>query len=84
VSEEKRGRAISFYTVAYVGMVPFGNLLSGALAHRIGAPLTITLNGVAVLAGAALFRAQLPAVQSGILSMYQEAYTSLIDNPAVP
>ncbi len=38
VSEDKRGRVMSYYTVAFVGMAPFGSLLAGALAHKLGAP----------------------------------------------
>jgi MFS family permease len=38
VGEDKRWRVMSFYTVAFVGMAPFGSLLAGAMAHAIGAP----------------------------------------------
>ena len=46
VPEDKRGRAMSYYTMAFVGMAPFGSLLAGALAHAIGAPLTFIINGL--------------------------------------
>ena len=39
VDDDKRGRVMSFYAVAFVGMAPFGSLLAGPLAHAIGAPL---------------------------------------------
>ena len=38
VSEDKRGRVMSYYTIAFVGMAPFGSLLAGTMAHWIGAP----------------------------------------------
>ena len=38
VTEEYRGRVMSYYTVAFVGMTPFGSLLAGGLAHWLGAP----------------------------------------------
>src|SRR5208282_2755260 len=41
VEESKRGRVMSFYTVAFVDMAPFGSLLAGSLAHAIGAPRTV-------------------------------------------
>ncbi len=41
VDEDKRGRVMSFYTVAFVGMAPFGSLLAGAMAHAMGAPRTV-------------------------------------------
>ena len=38
VEDDKRGRVMSFYAMAFVGMAPFGSLLAGVLAHAIGAP----------------------------------------------
>ncbi len=45
VSDDKRARAMSYYTMAFFGAAPFGSLLAGALAHRIGAPHTVILTG---------------------------------------
>jgi MFS family permease len=72
VSEDKRGRVMSYYTIAFVGMAPFGSLMAGSLAHTIGAPLTVIDNGTAVLLGAAWFWTQLPAVRRAIRPIYQE------------
>ena len=72
VSEEMRGRVMSYYTMAFVGMAPFGSLLAGALAHHIGAPLTVILNGSAVLLGGAWFLTRLPAVRRAVRPIYQE------------
>jgi MFS family permease len=72
VSEDKRGRVMSYYTMAFMGMAPFGSLLAGALAHKIGAPWTVIVNGCAVLLGAAWFVTQLPAVRRTIRPIYQE------------
>ena len=41
VSEDKRGRVMSYYTMAFMGMAPFGSLLAGSLASSIGAPLSL-------------------------------------------
>src|SRR6185503_14138237 len=41
VDENMRGRVMSYYTMAFVGMAPFGSLLAGALADAIGAPHTV-------------------------------------------
>ena len=51
VPEDKRGRVMSYYTMAFVGMAPFGSLLAGSVAHAIGAPWTVVGNGAAVLLG---------------------------------
>jgi MFS family permease len=72
VDEDKRGRVMSYYTMAFVGMAPFGSLLAGGLAHLIGAPWTVILNGAAVLLGAAWFTSRLPAVRRGIRPIYRE------------
>jgi MFS family permease len=72
VPEDKRGRVMSYYTMAFVGMAPFGSLLAGSLAHAIGAPWTVIVNGAAVLVGAAWFWTQLPAVRRDIRPIYRE------------
>ena len=70
VEDDKRGRVMSFYTVAFVGMAPFGSLLAGALAHAIGAPYTVMLSGVCCVAGAAWFAAQLKTIRKLIRPIY--------------
>ena len=72
VSEDKRGRVMSFYTMSFVGMAPFGSLLAGTMAHAMGAPLTVMVNGGFVLLGAGWFWTQLPAVRRAIKPVYQE------------
>jgi len=72
VPEDKRGRVMSYYTMAFVGMAPFGSLLAGSLAHAIGAPWTVIANGTAVLVGAAWFWTQLAAVRRDIRPIYRE------------
>ena len=39
VDEDKRGRVMSFYAMAFMGMSPFGNLFAGLMASKIGAPI---------------------------------------------
>jgi MFS family permease len=71
VSEDKRGRVMSYYTIAFVGMAPFGSLLAGSLAHAIGAPWTVVINGSVVLLGAAWFLTQMPAVRREMRPIYR-------------
>jgi len=52
VDENKRGRVMSFYTMAFMGMAPFGSLFAGSLAHKIGAPNTFLITGVCCIIGA--------------------------------
>jgi len=63
---------MSYYTMAFVGMAPFGSLLAGTMAHAVGAPLTVIANGSMVLLGAAWFATQLPAVRREIRPIYRE------------
>ena len=72
VPEDKRGRVMSYYTMAFVGMAPFGSLLAGSLAHAIGAPWTVIVNGAAVLLGAAWFFTQMPAVRREMRPIYRK------------
>jgi MFS family permease len=72
VTEDKRGRVMSYYTIAFVGMSPFGSLLAGTMAHTIGAPRTVMLSGAVVLLGAAWFATRLPAVRHAIRPIYRE------------
>jgi MFS family permease len=70
VDDEKRGRVMSFYSMAFQGMAPFGSLVAGALAARFGAPHTVVLSGVACLLGSAWFAAQLPAIRQVVRPIY--------------
>ncbi len=72
VPEEKRGRVMSFYTMAFVGMMPFGSLLSGALAHVLGAPVTVLMTGTGVLLGGLLFWTQRKPVRAAMRTRYEE------------
>ncbi|HOW27552.1 MAG TPA: MFS transporter [Elusimicrobiota bacterium] len=57
--DEMRGRVISFYAMAFIGMTPFGSLLGGFLSDLWGASLTLTFAGVLCLVGAVLFRSKM-------------------------
>jgi MFS family permease len=70
VEENKRGRVMSFYTVAFVGMAPFGSLFAGTLAHAIGAPRTVMLSGACCIAGAIWFSTQLKTIRKLIRPIY--------------
>jgi MFS family permease len=71
VPEEMRSRLMSYYTMAFIGMAPFGSLLAGTMAHRLGTPLTVILNGAAVIVGALWFFTQLHEVHRQVRPIYQ-------------
>ena len=62
VEDDKRGRVMSLYGMAFMGMTPFGSLLAGSLASRIGAPNAALIGGVCCIAGAAAFMRKLPDI----------------------
>ena len=70
VEDDKRGRVMSFYSMAFMGMVPLGSLLAGTLAHFIGAPLTVILGGICCIGGAAVFARGLPTLRKFIRPIY--------------
>ena len=73
ISEEsKRGRVMSFYTMAFRGMSPFGSLIAGSLGSSIGAPATLILSGVVCLTGAGLFYIKLPEIRKLIRPIYED------------
>ena len=63
VPDELRGRVMSLYSMMFMGMAPFGAFFGGALAHRIGAPITVASGGVACVIGAIWFGRALPAMR---------------------
>ncbi len=60
VPEDKRARAMSYYTMAFFGAAPFGSLFAGTLAHRIGAPHTVIVTGACCIAGRCGSRSSYP------------------------
>ncbi|MGC2164355.1 MAG: MFS transporter [Silvibacterium sp.] len=72
VPEDKRGRVMSYYTAAFVGMAPFGSLLAGALAHWVGAPRTVMVTGTCCIAGAAVFATRLKTIRGHMRPIYVE------------
>ena len=70
VEDDKRGRVMSFYSMAFMGMVPLGSLLAGILAHFIGAPLTVITGGLCCIAGAAIFARKLPILRKFVHPIY--------------
>ncbi len=68
--EAMRGRVMSFYTMAFFGMVPFGSLAAGAFADRYGAPMTVRLGGVVMIAAMTAFAHKLPELRALVRPIY--------------
>jgi len=85
VDDDKRGRVMSLYTMSFMGMAPFGSLLGGSLASKIGAPYTLIICGAFCILGSFMFTKRLPSIRKmvrpiyirkGILSEREEERTS--------
>ncbi|MGA9770002.1 MAG: MFS transporter [Blastocatellia bacterium] len=70
VEEDKRGRVMSFYTMAFMGTAPFGSLLAGSIAERIGAPHTLFFGGLGCVLGALWFAKSLPSLRRDVRPIY--------------
>jgi MFS family permease len=72
VEDDKRGRVMSIYTMAFFGVTPFGNLVAGGMANYIGSPNTVILGGIICILGSIIFTRQLPALKNLVRPLYQK------------
>jgi MFS family permease len=70
VDDEKRGRVMSFYMMAFLGTAPFGSLIAGWMSSRIGPAHTLQVGGVSCLLAAAWFARALPAIRTAVRPIY--------------
>jgi MFS family permease len=68
--DDKRGRVMSFYTMAIMGTAPFGSLLAGWLAKIIGTPWTIFAGGIVTIAGSLIFLRKLSELKALVRPIY--------------
>jgi hypothetical protein len=60
------------YTMAFMGMMPVGSLVGGALASRFGAPSAVGLGGLGCLALALWFKSRIEPLRALVLPVYEE------------
>jgi MFS family permease len=60
VPDNLRGRVMAVYGMMFMGMAPFGALLAGAIAHHLGAPITVALGGAVCIVAGIMFGLRLP------------------------
>lgn len=71
VEDDKRGRIMSFYAVAFRGTAPMGSLLAGVAASYLGVALTTAVGGLACLMGALVFGYRLRRLRLLVRPIYQ-------------
>jgi hypothetical protein len=64
VTDELRGRVMGIFTFTFFGLLPIGSLINGAVADQIGAPLTVQINAVILLAAAILLFLRFPTLRA--------------------
>lgn len=70
VDEDKRGRVMSYFSMAFLGITPFGSLFAGLSASWFGADNTVLIGGIACVGGALLFAIRLPFLRTLIRPIY--------------
>jgi MFS family permease len=66
VPDRLRGRVMAVHTMMFLGMAPFGQLLAGAVAVRLGAPFTVAAGGILCAAAALVFWTRLDKIHAGV------------------
>jgi len=69
--EDKRGRVMSFHTMAFMGMAPLGSLVAGTMAKILGAPGTVLVCGAVSILGAVVFAAGLGRIHRALRPMLE-------------
>jgi MFS family permease len=70
VDDDKRGRVMAIYAMAFRGIAPFSALFAGALASRIGTLATLKLGGIICGLGAVWFATKLKALRKIVRPIY--------------
>ncbi|MDP3789114.1 MAG: MFS transporter, partial [Candidatus Omnitrophota bacterium] len=71
VDDDKRGRVMSFYSLAFMGMMPVGSLIAGYLANKIGTPTTLMISGLCCTLASLIFAAKVPLLKSMVHPIYE-------------
>jgi len=66
VDDDKRGRVMSFYTMAFMGMAPLGSLLAGGMATRLGVSNTLIISGACCMIASVVFVFKAPFLKKAV------------------
>lgn len=64
VTDELRGRVMGIFTFTFFGLMPIGSLINGVIADQIGAPLTVQINALILLAAAIVLLLLFPFIRA--------------------
>ncbi len=83
VDEDKRGRVMSLYAMSFMGIMPFGSILAGSIANRIGVQFTVLLGAACCIAGALIFALKLPRLCELLRPVFANMGICETDQPIV-
>jgi cyanate permease len=63
---------VSIYMMSFLGVAPLGALLAGALAERVGPPVTLAMGGAFALLAAFTYWLNLAKIRQAIRPVYQK------------
>ena len=84
VHDDKRGRVMSIFTMAFTGTAPLGNLIAGTLASRIGSFETLVINGVLCMAVMTAFFLRLPKLRAAAAPVLATVDPVMLDPLVTP
>jgi MFS family permease len=70
VEDDKRGRIMSLYVMAFMGTAPLGSLIAGILASKFGASYTILSGGIICFLGVIAYAKYLPKLRNHARPVY--------------
>jgi MFS family permease len=70
VDDDKRGRVMAYYAMAFQGVAPFGSLLAGWLSEVIGATETLVIGGALCVLFGVWFMYELPRLRQVVRPIY--------------
>jgi MFS family permease len=72
VPDDRRGRVMSYWTMAFMGAAPVGGLLAGALVPPLGEPGTLALCGAGCILSAGWFWTRRDEIRALVRPIYEE------------
>lgn len=70
--DDKRGRVMSFYAMAFMGTGPLGQLLGGYAADLLSLPTTLLISGLCCLVAAGLYTSRLRRIRRQVIPIYRQ------------
>lgn len=84
VDDDKRGRVMSMFAMAFTGTMPVGNLIAGSVANSVGARPTLIFSGITCLVVVSVFYSKLPKLREAAAPILARLDVSQVSPVAFP